>query len=559
MPIVNENNVELEKVSSNSVVIIHPGSLYLRIGRASDVTPFKYVHGLARVNLLSETTKRRDQILPNFPYKNSDTLAAMEDSRLQASHMLQSSLQSNGDRRYATPPQQIAAYNRNSVPKYKDNVPRTHTNKSSAVDNVYGEEIFNLAPELDYNIFFPILNGELNINSQIGGSLTAVLADLEAIWTHCINKLLNIKTSEFHNYKVILIIPDIFNRVHVREMMSMILLSMKFKACLLIQDHVAATYGAGLGYACVVDVGHRKTSVSCVEDGISQINTRIRLRYGGGNITQTFHWLLKKCSFPYHECNPMTNYYDALLLNQLKQDFCHLNLDRCGAVQKTVTVMKPTKRQVQYTIQVGDEAMIAVLGMFNPMLLGITDNNHYVIQETSKSLPEDPYDEEFLRETSRRGTGREMETETQIENSIVHTTEEEICVDQIETAGNYFDIETGRPQSLDKVIVQSIERLTSDEIKRKMYSSILVVGGGLKFDGACAWLKSKISLNAQQVYYGGHIEIISSPKDLDPQIVTWKGAAILAGLESSNELWISGKEWSSWSIRILKERAMFNW
>jgi len=45
--------------------------------------------------------------------------------------------------------------------------------------------------------------------------------------------------------------------------------------------------------------------------------------------------------------------------------------------------------------------------------------------------------------------------------------------------------------------------LDSDEIKRKMYSSILVVGGGLKFDGACAWLKSKISLNAQQVYYGG--------------------------------------------------------
>lgn len=44
--------------------------------------------------------------------------------------------------------------------------------------------------------------------------------------------------------------------------------------------------------------------------------------------------------------------------------------------------------------------MIAVLGMFNPILLGITDNKHYVIQEASKSLPEDPYDEEFLRETS---------------------------------------------------------------------------------------------------------------------------------------------------------------
>lgn len=58
-----------------------------------------------------------------------------------------------------------------------------------------------------------------------------------------------------------------------------------------------------------------------------------------------------------------------------------------------------------------------------------------------------------------------METETQAENSIAHNTDEEICVDQIETAGNYFDVETGRPQSLDKVIVQSIERLSKFKIK----------------------------------------------------------------------------------------------
>lgn len=59
-------------------------------------------------------------------------------------------------------------------------------------------QIFSIAPDLGYNIFFPISNGELNINDQIGGSLTAVLADLETIWTHCINSLLDIKTSEFH-------------------------------------------------------------------------------------------------------------------------------------------------------------------------------------------------------------------------------------------------------------------------------------------------------------------------------------------------------------------------
>lgn len=42
------------------------------------------------------------------------------------------------------------------------------------------------------------------------------------------------------------------------------------------KDHVAATFGAGLGYACVVDVGDQKTSVSCVEDGISHPSTRVR-------------------------------------------------------------------------------------------------------------------------------------------------------------------------------------------------------------------------------------------------------------------------------------------
>lgn len=55
-------------MSPNSVIVIHPGSLYLRIGRASDVTPHKYVHGLARIrNHLKPT--RKDQILPSFPQK----------------------------------------------------------------------------------------------------------------------------------------------------------------------------------------------------------------------------------------------------------------------------------------------------------------------------------------------------------------------------------------------------------------------------------------------------------------------------------------------------------
>lgn len=57
--------------------------------------------------------------------------------------------------------------------------------------------------------------------------------------------------------------------------MNLLLIKIGFGSCFFVQDHVAATFGAGLGYACVVDVGDQKTSVSCVEDGISHPNTRV--------------------------------------------------------------------------------------------------------------------------------------------------------------------------------------------------------------------------------------------------------------------------------------------
>ena len=43
---------------------------------------------------------------------------------------------------------------------------------------------------------------------------------------------------------------------------------------LLVKESVCATYGCGIANACVVDVGHHKTAVCCVEDGFSHPDTR---------------------------------------------------------------------------------------------------------------------------------------------------------------------------------------------------------------------------------------------------------------------------------------------
>jgi actin-related protein 8 len=44
----------------------------------------------------------------------------------------------------------------------------------------------------DYSIHFPVKRGELNIHPGVGGSLSAIMHDLETIWSYVIEKLLRI-------------------------------------------------------------------------------------------------------------------------------------------------------------------------------------------------------------------------------------------------------------------------------------------------------------------------------------------------------------------------------
>lgn len=111
----------------------------------------------------------------------------------------------------------------------------------------------------------------------------------------------------FQYYRCILLVPDIYNRQHIKEVVNMLLLNMGFSGivmhtCLNIhvlfsaewfrnvsvlssrlfvhvaiivhQESVCATFGSGLSSACVVDVGDQKTSLCCVEDGVSHRNSR---------------------------------------------------------------------------------------------------------------------------------------------------------------------------------------------------------------------------------------------------------------------------------------------
>lgn len=86
-------------------------------------------------------------------------------------------VQSDGRRRYATPPQQISTFNRRTVPEVL--VEKSEPWTYPELEVVFGEEILDLDPYGEYNIHFPIRRGEFNLHGNVGGSITAVLADLQ--------------------------------------------------------------------------------------------------------------------------------------------------------------------------------------------------------------------------------------------------------------------------------------------------------------------------------------------------------------------------------------------
>lgn len=158
----------------------------------------------------------------------------MEESRLVVSHTLQSCLQSDGRRRYATPPQQIAAFNRRSNPEIHSSSTDEWI-KNTDRDIIVGDDILNLSPDDNYNIHFPYRRGELHVHSGLGGSLKSVLADLKTIWEYVLKEKMNIPIRDLKHYRAVLIIPDIYNRHYLKELTTLILCEMNFGGCFFLQ------------------------------------------------------------------------------------------------------------------------------------------------------------------------------------------------------------------------------------------------------------------------------------------------------------------------------------
>ncbi len=90
-----------------------------------------------------------------------------------------------------------------------------------------------------------------------------------------------------------------------------------------LKESLAATYGAGVSNACVVNIGAKSTSLACVDEGLVIAESRMNLNLGGDDITEFLYVLLERIGFPYRDID-LSRAYDWNIMEDLKARLCTL-------------------------------------------------------------------------------------------------------------------------------------------------------------------------------------------------------------------------------------------
>lgn len=557
-PVIAEPVVEA--IQGTTIVVIHPGSSNLHIGRATDHFAQSIPHVIAT------------RIDENFQQKRATTLYrkgifhdesdAKQHHGLQQARTLLHSMRVKGS--YKKPKvsaDEVAAYNEKVEPEESS----LHDTKTSYTDTsdgqlfYIGDQALNIDPKEKFMFTYPFAHGKLNLHSGIHGSITALAANIELLWGKAIESFLDIPIKDFQFYRAVLIIPDIFDRDQAKLLVDIVLNRMKFSCIIVAQESVCGTFGSGLLSACLIDVGSHKTSICCIEDGLSIPSTRVTLKYGGNDISRLFLTLLQMSSFPYRDFDVMSK-LDVLLLQELKETFCHLSLDIPSGHVHEFQVVQPDKKARLYKIKLGDEPLLAPIALFVPDLFGLIDEE--LIETFPEHLPhdtEDLMDDRYLlerRDLDTKKTKGETDNDSQSQENPQLSSQNNILKEHAKIEPLRHD---GMP--LDEAVMYSIEQCNNQETKRKMYSTILLIGGGMNFKGVDEFLLKRLqmSLPTHYQFMKEQMDVITRPKESDPRTTAWKGGSVMSILDSAQELWILRKEWNQYGVRILRERCGFQW
>lgn len=464
-----------------------------------------------------------------------------------------------------------------------------------------------------YKLFWPIRYGWCNEKDY--NSKRLLFLDISLILEDAIKTQLGLTSKkEWPQYSCVFVIPDLYEKSYVTQVLEMLMKEFAFARVCFIQESLAATFGAGFTSACIVDIGAQKTSICCVEEGMCIENSRVNLKYGGADVTETFIKMMLFDHFPYADVNLLRR-YDFLLAEELKKNVCTMN-EASVSVQVFDFHLRVAGQDTRkYTFKAYDEVLLAPMGYFQPTIF---DNSHkldgrrklmprsYDIYDGQPNDPVSAAQSEILTAIAPPAPASSQVNEEAPPNvpdvqstpsrsqhlSVLGRVQDLDATSRSSVAGSPAPEVVGTPQAggagtpvlgtqgqsssqpprpptveerddilpifpLDNAILTSIAHAArSDDRKmRDFLGGIMVVGGGSLISGFHSYLEER--LQALRPGYAKEIMIGTPPRDLDPQVVMWKGASVFGKLSGTNDSWIGQLEYDRLGSRLLAYKCMW--
>lgn len=173
-----------------------------------------------------------------------------------------------------------------------------------------------------------------------------------------INQLGLARRRDWQQYSCVFVIPDLYDRNYVTAVLELLMRNFGFSRVCFIQESLSGSYGAGFATCVIVDVGAEKTSVCCVDEGMCLENSRVNLKFGGKDVSETFVRLMIAAQFPYRELD-VNRRYDFLLAEELKQKFCTLSVQDFTAQQYEFYLRIHEQNTRHYLFKAYDEVILA--------------------------------------------------------------------------------------------------------------------------------------------------------------------------------------------------------
>ncbi|XP_055337394.1 actin-related protein 8-like [Paramacrobiotus metropolitanus] len=533
-------------------VIINPGSRYIRMSRPNDREAVVLPHCIARRLRKRKTSVSSDEPSSEEPAKTVPTTPPLPEpffdlDEFGATKEFKSALAAaetwlkENTNEEKAPGRTYCSF---EAKESEENVPAT---KEFAVGN---EALDIIALNPNYILNWPLRLKRFNTHEGPNGSRSAVAADLEDIWDRILTEELKIPQSARTEHRAVLIVPDIYDRNDVHDMVEIIMNSLDFFACFVVLESVASAFGACLSSACVVDVGAECTLISCVDDGISIPDTRILLHYGGEDITRLANWYFQQ-KFRAFTLR-LNTYANWIRMDAIKEALCHSDFALQGIVDQVIKLPSPDREETVHMRMPHEFARVPCMALFFPGLIAPERLNNLVrYHQGYEGSCEDIYG--GTGKMPKKSPKKVQKPEDDQNVSMQNDTE----AAQTGNGNSASEPASGQFIELHKAIYWSITRCASDDQQKKMLRNILVVGGGLGFfPGVLNLLRQKLE---EVVPPTQEIVLTTNSREVPPDIHAPKGASIMAALETAQFLWITKEEWSRFGVKILREKSCFAW